>query len=541
MTAAEEVDYVVIGAGSAGCTVASRLSESGKYMVALLEAGDNDSSFWIHVPLGYGKLYNHPKYNWLYESEPEPHLGGARLFQPRGKVLGGSSSINGMIYIRGPRQDFDHWRQLGNVGWSYDDVLPYFRKAEDNARGADVYHGVGGPLGVSDVPRHEMADAFIDAAREAGYTENDDLNGMNQEGIGYVQATTRGGRRCSTAVAYLNPARGRANLRIIVNAMATRILFDGRQAVGAEYRQHGVTVAIRARREVVLAAGAFNSPQLLQLSGVGPAELLQQLGIDVVAESPFVGRNLQDHFGVGLAYRCTRPITINDYVANPLRRWKMGLDYLLFRKGPMASTALLCAGFVRSDPALVAANICVIMYIWSTAASARRSREKAALSPFPGCTVMASICRPESRGSVRIASPDCMVAPEIRFNHLEAWRDRDTLHTGIDIVRRIMSMPKISPYIAAEDSPGPACRTPPEIDRFVSERGRSTFHSTSTCAMGIGEDAVVDPRLRVRGVARLRVIDASVMPRVIGGNTNAAAIMIGEKGADMILEDARAA
>ena len=541
MVASAEYDYVVVGAGSAGCVVASRLSESGKYSVALIEAGDKDNAFWIHVPLGYGRLYNDPKYNWQYETEPEPGLSGAKLAQPRGKVLGGSSSINGMIYVRGQRQDFDYWRELGNVGWSYEDVLPYFKKAEDNERGADDYHGVGGPLAVSNTPRHELSDAFVEAGVQAGYPINQDFNGVAQEGVGYIQTTTRGGRRCSTADAYLRPARQRSNLNVIVNALATRVLFRNREAVGVEFRRGGVTQTVRARREVILSGGAFNSPQLLQLSGIGPADLLRQTGIDVIADLKGVGMNLQDHIGIATAFRCTRSITINEQVANPLRRLKMGIEYVLFRKGLMAANALFCGGFIRSDPALTAPDLSILMFIWSLASSARRSREKDRLNPYPGFTILATVCHPDSRGSVLIRSPDSAVAPEIRFNHLQSERDRNTLLSGFRAIRRITSMPKFTPYVEAEEVPGSHCNSDEEIREFFSQRSRSTSHSTSTCSMGIDGQAVVDPRLRVRGVGRLRVIDASVMPRVIGGNTNAATIMIGEKGADMILEDNRAA
>jgi len=537
----EEYDFVVVGAGSAGCAMAARLSESGKYSVALVEAGPEDDSFWMQVPLGYGKLYNNPRYNWMHETEPEPGLNGTKLFQPRGKVLGGSSSINGMMYVRGPRADFDYWRQLGNVGWSYDDVLPFFKKAEDNERGSDEFHGKGGPLGVSNTPRHELADAFIASAVKVGYPRNTDFNGSSQEGFGYNQLTTRGGRRCSTAVAYLRPARRRANLKIITEALASRILFRNGEAVGVEYKRAGNTETVSARREIVVCGGSINSPQLLQLSGVGPAELLAQHGIPVVAEASKVGEDMQDHFGVPLTFRCNKPITINDYLNNPLRKLKMGIDYVLFKRGPMAANAGLCQGFIRTDEYFASPNMVILMWIWSMALTAKRAREPVTLNDFPGITTMVVNSYPESRGSIRIKSAEATVPPEIRFNHLMSDRDNQILLKGIHTVRRIVSTPPFSSYVVQENDPGAQCSSDSDLIEHFRNRGRSTYHTTSTCRMGIDDRAVVDPRLRVNGVRKLRVADASIMPKVISGNTNAAAIMIGEKGAAMILEDTKRA
>ena len=541
MESSNDYDFVIVGAGSAGCVLAARLSESGKYSVALLEAGGEDRNFWIRVPLGYGKLYTNRRLIWPFESEPEAELGGATLYQPRGRVLGGSSSINGMMYVRGPSHDFDYWRQLGNVGWGYDDVLPFFKKAEDNERGADKYHGQGGPLHVSDTVRHELADAFIEAAVAAGYPRNNDLNGATQEGFGYNQLTVRDGQRCSTAVAYLHPARKRPNLHVITRALATRILFRGREAVGVEFKQDGVTRSVTARREVIVSSGAINSPQLLQLSGVGAPALLSKFDIPVVADRPGVGENLQDHFGVAITYRLNKPVTLNDYYGNPLRRMKMGLDYLLFRKGPMAANAGLCQGFIRSEPHRDVPDLTVLMWIWSVAASGKRSGEKVNLNPFPGITVMVVNPHPESRGSVRIRSRDASIPPELRFNHLVSARDRQLLIRGVCDARRIMSMPQMASYVVEEDDPGPNCVSDEDILDHIRRRGRSTHHTTATCRMGIDKEAIVDPRLRVHGLGRLRVIDASVMPSEISGNTNAATIMIAEKGASMVLEDTQSA
>jgi len=443
-----------------------------------------------------------------------------------------------MMYVRGPSHDFDHWRQLGNVGWGYDDVLPFFKKAEDNERGADKYHSTGGPLSVSNTARHELADAFIEAAAAAGYPKNSDLNGATQEGFGYNQLTVRNGERCSTARGYLHPARKRPNLHVITHALASRILFKGREAVGVEFRKDGAVQSVMARREVIVSSGAINSPKLLQMSGVGSPALLKKFDIPVVADLPGVGENLQDHFGVALTYRLNKPVTLNDYYGNPLRRIKMGLEYFLMRKGPMAANAGLCQGFIRSEPHRDYPDLTVLMWIWSVAASGKRSSEKVNLNPYPGITVMVVNPHPESRGSVRIKSSDVSVPPEIRFNHLVSMRDRQLLIKGFRDVRRIMSMPPIASYVIDEEDPGSNCTSDDQILDHIRKRGRSTHHTTATCRMGVDKEAIVDPRLRVNGLGRLRVIDASIMPSEISGNTNAATIMIAEKGAQMVLEDA---
>ena len=541
MTAlAEEFDYVVVGAGSAGCVVAARLSESGAHSVALLEAGGEADSFWIRAPLGYGKLHDDPRYNWLYESEPEPELGSARIFLPRGKVLGGTGALTGNVYTRGQREDFDQWRQLGNVGWSYDDVLPFFKRAEDNERGANDYHGAGGPVRVSDPPRHELADAFIEAGIQAGYPRNRDFNSVTDEGFGYNQLTTRSGRRCSSADAYLRPARHRSNLRVITDALATRIVFENREAVGIEFKQGTAARGIRARREIILAAGSFNSPQLLQLSGVGPGDLLRSLSIPVVADLPGVGENLQDHFGPAATYRCTRPVTVNDTVNQPLRRLAMGLDYLVFRRGLMTTNASFAGGCIRTDPALSSSDVRLKIALWARSALGR-SKKNMGLLPFSSFSILMALQHPESRGTVRIRSADSSVPPAIGFNFFVSERDRETCVKGLRIIRRIMSMPAIAPYVAEELAPGSQCQTDFDLIDYCRNYGRSSYHSAGSCKMGMDDNAVVDARLRVRGVRRLRVMDASIMPRIVGSNPNAAIVMIGEKGAAMALEDASAA
>jgi len=535
MTHAHPFDYIVVGAGSAGCVLANRLTASGRHRVLLLEAGGHDRHLWIHIPLGYGKLFADSRVNWLYKTEPEPELDNRQVIQPRGKVLGGSSSINGLLYLRGQPADYDHWRQLGNSGWSFDDVLPYFRRAEHQERGEDALHGVGGPLAVSNVCEpHLLCEAFIDAAQQAGYPRNDDFNGPTQEGAGYFQLTAKKGRRWSTAVGYLKEARRRSNLVVETNALASRILFEGRRAVGVEYRQGGTTRTARASGEVILAGGAFNSPQLMQLSGLGPAELLRAHGIGVTADMPGVGEDLQDHLQVRIQYRCTEPITMNDVVNSWRQRIGAGLRYALFRKGLLAIGAGYAGGFFRTSPNVATPDVQAHFIIFSGEASG------AALHPFPG--FIASICqlRPESRGFVRIKS-DPAAPPAIQPRYLSDPIDRDTVVAGLKLLRGIMEQPAMQHYIAEERVPGPKLTSDADLLAFARSAGTTVFHPTSTCRMGADANAVVDERLRVRGIGNLRVVDASIMPTVVSGNTNAAVVMIAEKGAYMILQDAAVA
>ncbi len=532
-------DYIVVGAGSAGCVLANRLTASGRHRVLLLEAGGHDRHIWIHIPLGYGKLLADAKVNWLYATEPEPELNNRRIIQPRGKVLGGSSSINGLLYVRGQREDYDHWRQLGNAGWAFADVLPYFRRAEDQERGADAHHGIGGHLKVSDVCEpHPLCEAFIAAAQRSGFPRNDDFNGATQEGAGYFQLTARNGRRCSTAVGYLKEARRRPNLTIASNALATRVLFSGRRAIGVEYRQgpsNGQTTRTAyAEGEVIVAGGAFNSPQLLQLSGLGPAKLLGELGIAVVADMPGVGADLQDHLQIRMQYRCTEPITMNDVINHWRQRYGAGLRYILTRKGLLTIGAGYAGAFLRTRPDLASPDVQIHFLIFSADTAG------ATLHAFPG--FMTSVCqlRPASRGFVRIKSGDPSAPPAIQPRYLSARSDCATVVEGLKLMRRIMNQPAMRRYIAEERAPGEACQSDADLLAFARDTGTTVYHPTSTCRMGSDSAAVVDERLRVRGVERLRVIDASIMPTVVSGNINAAAVMIGEKGADMVLEDAGA-
>jgi len=533
-TEAREFDYVIVGAGSAGCVLANRLSADGKHSVLLLEAGPKDTNIWIHVPLGYGKLFKEKTVNWMYQTEPEPELGGRQVFQPRGKVLGGSSSINGLLYVRGQHEDYDRWRQRGNSGWGYDDVLPYFRKAENQQRGGDKYHGVGGPLPVSDLGHPDpLSAAFIDAAAETGLPVNPDFNGATQEGAGFFQTTTQRGRRASTAYSYLRPAKGRSNLQVETLALAQRILFEGRRARAVEYRQGGVLRTARARKEILVSGGAYNSPQLLQLSGVGPAELLKQHGIDVVLDAPGVGNDLQDHLQVRLVMHCAQRITLNDIINHPVRRFLAGARYAAFRKGPLTIAAGTSGAFFKTNPRLASPDVQIHFLPFST----DKMGEK--LHAFSGFS--ASVCqlRPESRGSLRIKSADPAAPPEIRINYLATETDRTAFVEGIKILRRILAAPALKPFVVGEVEPGPKVTSDEEILNFCRQRGSTVYHPTSTCRMGNDPLAVVDQRLRVRGIEGLRVVDASVMPDLMSGNTNAPTIMIAEKASDMILEDAR--
>jgi choline dehydrogenase len=529
-----EFDYVIVGAGSAGCVLANRLSADGRNSVLLLEAGPKDTNLWIHVPLGYGKLFKEKTVNWMYQTEPEPGLDGRTVFQPRGKVLGGSSSINGLLYVRGQHEDYDRWRQRGNAGWGYDDVLPYFKKAENQQRGGDRYHGVGGPLPVSDLGHPDpLSAAFIDAAAETGLPVNPDFNGATQEGAGFFQTTTRGGRRASTAVAYLRPAKGRGNLRVETAALAQRILFEGRRARAVEYRQGGALRTASARKEVLVCSGAYNSPQLLQLSGVGPAELLTQHGIGIVLDAPGVGNDLQDHLQVRIVMRCTQPITLNDILNHPVRRVMAGARYAAFRKGPLTIAAGTSGAFFKTNPRLASPDVQIHFLPFST----DKMGEK--MHSFSGFS--ASVCqlRPESRGSLRIRSADPTVPPEIRINYLATETDRAAFVEGMKILRKILAAPALKPFVVDEVEPGPKIASDAEILDFCRQRGSTVYHPTSTCRMGNDPLAVVDQRLRVRGIEGLRVVDASIMPDLMSGNTNAPTIMIAEKASDMILEDAR--
>jgi choline dehydrogenase len=533
---AEQCDYVIAGAGSAGCVLADRLSADGRYRVVLLEAGGKDRNPWIHIPLGYGRTMFDARVNWMFETEPEPGLDQRTVKQPRGKVLGGSSSINGLIYVRGQAQDYDHWRDLGNPGWGFADVLPYFKKSEDQARGADVWHGAGGPLAVGDLPEpHPVAEAFVAAGVSVGIPYTRDFNGEQQEGVGYYQATARRGLRCSAGVAFLRPARRRPNLRLITGAHATRILFDGLRACGIAYRAGNDERHMLAAKEVILAAGALQSPQLLRLSGIGPAELLRKHGIPVVSDRKGVGANLQDHLQARFILECKHRITLNDDMQSVTRMARASLSYALFRKGPLGWWAGLAGGFARTRPELDRPDVQLLLMPFSTERVDRK------LHAFSGFTLSMCKLRPQSRGTLRIRSADPLAAPAIQVNYLTDPRDLETMIAGVKLVRRILAAPALASIIARERDPGPQCASDTDIAAFVRAKGISVYHPVGTCRMGPDADAVVDPELRMRGASGLRVVDASIMPALVSGNTNAAAILIGEKGADLILQSAERA
>jgi choline dehydrogenase-like flavoprotein len=533
----ETYDYIVTGAGSAGCAVAARLSESGRYRVLLLEAGKRDHDPWIHIPIGYHKLFTHDTYNWKFESEPIDGLNGRTSYQPRGKMLGGTSSLNGMVYMRGAAADYDGWRQLGCVGWDYRSVLPFFRKAEDQERGEDTFHGVGGPLKVTD-PRytHEIIDAIIEGAVQAGIPRNRDFNGATQEGVGYYQATVGNGRRWSSSVAYLWPARRRRNLVVMPNAQATRILIENGRAVGVEYRTPGGLKTANAKGEVIVSGGVYGSPQLLLLSGIGPGAHLKEMGIDIAHDLPAVGANLHDHFNTYVAWRTTLKNTLNDLYRSPLRQLAAGIQYASGRNGPLTTIGTIAGILTRSDPRFDQPDLQINTYLWSI-----ETRDHSGMHPhkFPGFSMAPVHLRPEGRGRVSLKSRDPLAPPKIEFKFLESRHDIDAMLYGVRLARKIAGQPALRPYVAEEVVPGPAVQSEDELIEDIRNRGVSNLHPVGTCRMGIATDAVVDPRLRVHGVKGLRVADASIMPQVVGGNTNAPSIMIGEKCATMVLDDAR--
>ncbi|RWC80499.1 GMC family oxidoreductase N-terminal domain-containing protein [Mesorhizobium sp. M8A.F.Ca.ET.165.01.1.1] len=532
-------DFIIVGSGSAGSVLADKLSASGRFSVLVLEAGGSDRRFYVQMPLGYGKTFFDPTVNWNYKTEPDPGLGGNVDHWPRGKLLGGSSSINAMVWIRGAREDFDDWRAAGNPGWGYDDLLPAFKALEDNEAGADQWRGTGGPLHISDTTNavHPLTKRYLAAGQQAGLPLNPDFNGAAQEGVGIYQISTKNGRRMSAARAFLRPAMKRANVRVETNALASRILFEGKRAVGVEYLRNGETRTARAGREVILSAGSINSPQLMQLSGIGPAALLKGLGIPVVQANENVGANLQDHVGINYTFKGKLP-TLNQILRPWWGKLLVGMQYILTRSGPLSLSMNHGGGFFRTDPAFSRPNMQLYFQAFSTLIPKNGERPILTPDPWPGFSIGLSNCRPSSRGEIMIRSRNPLDYPKIVANAYSTNADVDEMLAAVKFVRKIASMPAMAEIIAEEVLPGPSIQSDADLISDFRKRSGTVYHPVSTCRMGPDPSrSVVDPRLKVHGLEGLRVIDASIFPDNITGNTNAASVMTGWKGAELVLED----
>ena len=536
----EIFDYIIVGSGSAGSVLADRLTASGKHRVLLLEAGGTDWRFYVQMPLGYGKTFYDKSVNWMYKAEPDPGLNGQSDFYPRGKLLGGSSSINAMVYIRGHRQDYEDWRAAGNVGWGWDEVLATYRKIEDYAAGDPALRGRGGPLTITDLgsQAHPLCKPYLEAAEKAGLPFTPDFNGAEQEGAGLYQFTIKNGIRNSAARGFLHPAMKRKNLLVETHAQVTKILFEGKRAVGVAYEQRGMKLDARGR-EVILAGGAINSPQLLQLSGVGPGALLQSLGLPLVHDNANVGARMQDHHGINYTWRMKVP-TLNDELRPWWGKLKAGLQYVLTRKGPLSLSINQGGGFFRTHPEMTRPNMQLYMQAFSTLLPKAGERPILNPDPFSGLSLGLSNCRPTSTGEVMIKSPDPLVHPKISFNAYGTNSDVEEMLAAVKFLRKIAAQEPLKGLMAEELRPGPEISTDDAMINDFRQRSGTVYHHSCTCRMGPdAATSVVDSRLRVHGVEGLRVCDASVFPNLIAGNTNAPARMVGWRGAEIILEDAR--
>ena len=536
-----EFDFIVVGAGSAGCVLANRLTASGRHTVLLLEAGGSDARFWLRTPIGYGMSFYNPGVNWMYRTEPDPALAGRQGYWPRGKVLGGSSSINAMVFVRGQPRDFDDWAALGNPGWGWNDVLPYFCKLEDSDLGPSALRGVGGPVHVSDVRTdvHPLCETYLRAGEQLGLARNPDINGASNEGVAINQITTRRGLRESASTAYLRPALRRPNLRLETGAHVTRVLFDGRRASGISYLQHGQLRSCTARREVILAGGSINTPQILQLSGIGPGAALQAMGLPVVADSPAVGQHLQDHLCIDHVYRSRVP-TLNAALGTWRGKLWAGIRYLALRRGPLALSVNQGGGFFRSREGLPAPNMQLYFSPLSYLRAVPGRRALTAPDTFAGFALSAQPCRPSSRGHLELRGPDPLLPPRIVANSLSTRHDRDEILEASLFLRKLAAAPALRAIIDHELLPGAAVQTEQALMDDIAQRASTVFHPVSTCRMGPDpRQAVVDAQLRVHGLQGLRVIDASVFPTLTSGNTNAPTLMLAEKGADLVLAASR--
>ncbi len=536
----ESFDYVVVGAGSAGCVLANRLSASGEYSVCLLEAGGSDWRFFVQIPIGYGKTYYQRAVNWMYHTENDPGLNNRPSYWPRGKVLGGSSSINAMVYIRGHRQDYDDWAAAGNPGWSYNDVLPYFKKSEGNQQGDAEYHGRDGPLRIDNQSAylHPLIETYQRAGAELGLKVSEDFNGAQQSGIGSYQATVHRGRRMSTSRAFLRPAMRRPNLTVITHAHANKVLFDGKTAIGVEFSRKGKNQKVLAKREVVLSAGAVNSPQLLMLSGVGNSESLQSVGLDVVQHHPSVGQHLQDHLGIDFILK-SKVKTLNDELYPWWGKLWAGVKYFATGRGPLSLSLNQGGGFMRTQPELSQPNLQLYFSPVSYTRAPAKTRPLMNPDPFSAFMVGLSNCRPKSTGSVSLRSADPIEAPVIKPNYFSAPEDMQELIVGTKFLRELTHTEAFKKVISEELLPGPSMQSDEDIVEYIKNNAWTVFHPCGTCRMGPDENEhVVDARLQVHGLQNIRVADASVFPNIVSGNTNAACIMVGEKAADMILQDA---